>query len=364
MFQLEKLVRGFRPLLYHYEQVILSRGRELFTATSDLSNIQWLCSLPTTAAQSLIPRVRLVERILRSSCHAACTLDENHILVSRRDEIWKIDTRSGRCELDLLIPYKRKALQLSQVELNADKCIGFGEYFDNVERGEVRVWIRRCEPSAQWKIAGQFGPNEIYHVHNLVWLDAKRKVLVLTGDFEHEAAIWEASNCLNSFAPILRGSQRHRACWMWASLSGTVFYATDSQLEENHVIGLDLNSAHPTPRVLSSIEGSSIYAGFGIDYAVFSTSVEPSAPSGRFIADLVSRQRGPGIRSNEAKIVSLASDGTTLEFFSAKKDAWPFRLAQFGTFMFPNGVMPAESFIAYGNAIENYDDRCLLFRRE
>ncbi len=40
------------------------------------------------------------------------------------------------------------------------------------------------------------------------------------------------------------------------------------------------------------------------------------------------------------------------------------RLAQFGTFMFPQGTMPDGKFYAYGNAVRKFDDMTLCFEHK
>ena len=39
------------------------------------------------------------------------------------------------------------------------------------------------------------------------------------------------------------------------------------------------------------------------------------------------------------------------------------RLAQFGTFLFPSGAMPADRFFTFGVGVKRYDGRCLVFKK-
>lgn len=137
-----------------------------------------------------------------------------------------------------------------------------------------------------------------------------------------------------------------------------MFFATDSQFETNRLRRMDSEGCYD----IATIEGSAIYSAQGPGTIYFSSTVEPGEGSGSLLRDMVERTPGPGIRSNEAVI--YAWDGSTLEeVLRAEKDAWPMRLAQFGTFMFPQGPMPPNAFYAYGNAVRGYDDVTLQFER-
>jgi hypothetical protein len=61
--------------------------------------------------------------------------------------------------------------------------------------------------------------------------------------------------------------------------------------------------------------------------------------------------------------MSVDGQGLVSQLYSAEKDAWPFRLAQFGTFIFPTGIMPSNTLYVYGVALKGVDGSCLVFRR-
>jgi len=86
------------------------------------------------------------------------------------------------------------------------------------------------------------------------------------------------------------------------------------------------------------------------------------AATGGRLRDIFDREPGPRILANSIALDNF-EDGQFTEIFRADKDRWPMRLAQFGTFQFPAGTMPADRFFAYGQALKGQDGHCLLFKR-
>ena len=357
-----KSISGYKPLLCVDNGVLVSRGDRLFMSSIDLDYFEPLCKLPTSA----FPRVRLLERILRGGIQTATPLAGNSVLVVRGREIWRTSLASGTCELEFQLPEGRKLLNLTSITgvQGFDNVVCFGEYFFNPAMEPVRIWTRPIEPSGKWSIACVFGAGEINHIHNII-ADAKMGgAWVLTGDFGHGAAIWFAKNGFGTIAPILRGAQNCRAAWLCAGANQSYMFATDTQMAPNTLNVLRASDGGWSAEPIYSLEGSSIYAGQGTDCAVFSTTVEPGEPSGKFIKDLFDVQLGPGIRSRFAAIYTIDSEGTLTELFRRTKDRLPFRLFQFGTFSFPGGVFPVGYIYAYGIALVDYDDTCLIFQKE
>jgi len=95
---------------------------------------------------------------------------------------------------------------------------------------------------------------------------------------------------------------------------------------------------------------------------IFSSTVKPGALTGGRLRDIFDRKPGPRILANAAALYSF-EEGQLTEIFRADKDRWPMRLAQFGTFQFPTGIMPADRFFACGQALKGQDGHCLLFKR-
>ena len=148
------------------------------------------------------------------------------------------------------------------------------------------------------------------------------------------------------------------------AIDGRAFLATDTQLEFNQIFYFQINGGTDiTLESIATLDGSSIYSGKGPTEIFFSTTVECGEPTGNFFRDLFDTRPGPGILSSKASLMTVDGQGLISNLYSAEKDAWPFRLAQFGTFIFPTGTMPPDTLFAYGVALKGVDGACMVFRR-
>lgn len=350
--------KGLRPLAADLQGLLCYSHGALYRVGYDLERPSFICQLPAQGLTGWIGRrIRIIDRILRLSPSHAMVLD-GVLFLSRRSEIWRCDLATGQLSLDFVIPDGRRALEFGRIEHSDGEIqVVFGEYFSNPSRRAVRIW--GCSNrNSRWTVWGEFPAGEIEHVHAVTVIG--ERVFLLCGDFEQAAGMWVSDRNFSTITPLLRGSQAYRAAWI-AELGGRLFYATDTQLETNHTYELSIEDGIVKNRDLASIEGSSIYSGRGEGCRFFSTTVECGNPSGNLLRDLLEKRRGPGILSSKAKIMSINANGVCEEIFAAEKDALPFRLAQFGTFTFPSGQMPAGIVVAYGIALRGIDDTCLVF---
>lgn len=364
MYKLSRVIKSYRPLACGQDYMIVARGRVLYKADLDLTNIRLLCTLPPQHKIETLPRLRSAERILRLGISSFLLLDEEWGLAVRGSTIFRVNIQSGVFKLEFTIPNGRKILTLSYIkgETKVQDTIMFGEYFENMDMAPVNAWSCPVDQPGDWKIAFTYPSGSINHIHNIVPAPELGGVIILAGDFEQAAGIWLYSIKSQKLTPILIGSQAYRATWL-CQLNNSYFYATDSQLSPNSLCQFHLNEGIASANTISEIEGSSIYAGYGKQYCYFSSTVEPGAPTGNFLRDVFERTPGPGILSSSAYIYAIDASGELQTLFSSEKDIWPMRLGQFGTFSFPSGVMPDGRFYAYGQALKMYDDCCLIFEK-
>lgn len=352
--------KGLRPLVADSNGLLCHAHGSLYRVGYDLKQPSFICSLPIEGLVGRLGnRLRLVDRIFRLAPSHAIVVDGN-LFISRRSEIWRCDLETGQLSLDFTIPDGRRALEFSLIkQSDGDTQLIFGEYFSNPTRQPVRIWGRSSRKST-WAVRGEFAVGEIEHVHAVTAIG--KHVFVLCGDFEHAASIWLSGPDFSSIVPLLRGSQSYRAAWI-AELGGRLFYATDTQLEPNHVFELSIDNGSVSANELMGIDGSSIYSGHGKGRRFFSTTVECGMPTGNFFRDIFETRRGPGILSSQSKLMAIDENGVCETLLTAEKDIFPFRLAQFGTFTFPTGEMPDDTVVAYGTALRGFDDTCFVLRK-
>lgn len=364
MYTLVKSLKGYKPLACRKDLLILSKGRTLYFSDLNLIKIRKICSLPKRKRTDSIPRVRLVERVLRQSIGSFLFTGESSGLVVRNSDIFRLDLNNGNLFHEMTVPDGKKILALSYIPnwSETNDMVVFGEYSENVHMDVVNVWGRKVKNDAGWEVLFSFAAGLINHIHSIVAAPELGGVIMLTGDFDHAAGMWLYLPSTGELKPLLVGSQEYRATWLHR-LGANYMYATDSQLVTNSLCNVLLQQDGGAVSRIADIEGSSIYVGYGKDICYFSSTVEPGAPSGRFIRDVFARDIGSGIRSDNAYIYSFDAISGLFPIFFDKKDRWPPRLAQFGTFSFPSGLMPEGYLYAYGQALEHSDDCCLFFQR-
>lgn len=376
---------GYKPLAVTSDQVILSRGRKLFTSDHHLTQVRPLCSLPRSRKRDAFGRIRLIDRVLRLSITTMIMVSDQIGYLNVGSEVWRINLATGDAVLDFVIPYNRKALSLTCLKnfQGYDNVIVFGDYYanfsgpmlgqglDGPSTGNVTIWMRPHndvstfpkqpdDPTEYtWRPLQEFPDNTVDHIHGVVASPDGQQIFALVGDTGPNVGFWKWDNDIQAFHPKSVGDQVFRSTWA-AFDQGKLVYATDTQLEENFLISLDPD--HAKPQQMYPLEGSSIYASPTQTGLLFSSTVEPGKPSGRHLKDIFERAPGPGILSNMSKLYHFEfSTGKMQTVLSARKDNIPSRLGQFGSFMIPTGLENMSGpVIVYGNAIKGYDNCALL----
>lgn len=343
-----------KPLAIYDNKIICYSKGKLVYIGFDLEYIATICNLSRPI--SLLSGSRTLDRIFRLSPSCAIVFNGS-IYVSFRNLIFDVDLSSGLIKESLVLKNGRKALSFSILDYEDSQCIAFGEYGSNPGRDPVNIWIK--SRNTDWNTFYTFPDGAIEHIHYVAYIN--NKTIVLTGDFGSAAAINEIKPFSNStFNTQLLSGQKARACWIHAH-QDSVYYATDTQICDNYLYKLSSDLAH----VLEStpLNGSSIYSCKSDSTIFFSTTVEPGAPSGNLVKDLLETKIGAGIKSKLAFIYALTSDGNLYEVASGKKDRWPFRLGQFGSFSFPTGTMPDSLLITYATGLNKLDGKILLLAK-
>jgi hypothetical protein len=341
--------------------LLFAKGYELWLYELSEQRLHRVCQIPVTGLTALVARVRSLARILRAGLQTAQRLDERTVLVVARSDIWRVDLESGAVVKDFVVPGGRKLLFLTRLNGDDDSIdsIAFGEYFENPTRLPVRIWKRYPQIEPRWEIAHTFPEGCINHVHNLCRGRGGR-LWILTGDFEHSAAIWLSNSEIAEPTLVLGGRQCFRGTWIRETETNDLVWATDTQLEPNHVHRARWLRGEWLVENIASIEGSCIYWQHHPDGVLFSSTVEPGAPTGHRLADLFCRSKGPGILSNDAVLYYYSEGKGLIEISRGTKDGWPSRLAQFGCFILPEGTGPQSMVVFSGQALSGLDGRVVL----
>ena len=316
--------------------------------------------LPMSGVKKFLSYFRIFIRVFRIEPRMAIKFHENSFLISFLGALYFLEKKNENWLLIKEHEFRAGMNNpLALIKLNAlqgfKDCIVYGEYWGNPDQEKVSI-VQKTDIGS-WHIAYSFPPHTIKHIHGLV-PDYKRNcVYILTGDSAHESGIWKAQENFSIVEPLLIGSQSYRSCIAFPIKLGLLF-ATDTPLENNYLCILYLDGENKGKvEKLHDLEGSCIYGTMlirdGFKHFVFSTTVEQDSRR-HGIRYLLSWKRGPGIKSNKVKCLTLSEEDVSnfqciAEFY---KDKWPC-ICQFGAITFPNGNFSE----LYGSpiAVRNFD---------
>lgn len=364
MMKLLKELSGFKPLLYHNESLILSRGSDLYLADLDLENLSKFAAISTLSRARHSRFNRLATRLMRFECGPAIALPgTNEILVWLGGQVFHVDLTTGETTAEEIKSAGRAPLMMTTLSSNVfEDGIYFGEYFSNSSKGPAKIWKR--SPVGKWKVVFEFQRGEINHIHSIYYDEHDDCAYILTGDYDDAPSIWRADKNFDSVEKLISAGQMSRSCWI-SSEKDQLVYATDSHLSTNYLCSVEKKPASQSaPEIVRHFPtvGSSIFSmSLGDNGICFSTAVEPGEPTGNKLKDFLTTSRGPGILSNHSCIYQGSLQEGFKIIFSAPKDGWPTRLFGFGAFMFPHGTSSNNNVIhAYGSGLKNFDGTTIV----
>lgn len=304
-----------RALAWSGETLYASRGYTLLSAKIENQSIRWqeVGRYDPPIWRNLTASMPLTFRLVRDGFHALSVLPSGALIATVPGAI--ITLAPGDAKFHVTHRVKRGMRPLHICSTPAGPVF-FGEYFDNREREEVHIYASG-DHGETWGIAHTFPKGAIRHVHNIVYDAWDECLWILTGDNGPECRIMRASCDLKHIETVMEGNQQARSVALVPTKNG-VYFSSDTPSESNHVYFLDQSGKLS---VLADLPSSSIY-GCRVGEAVFfSTMVEPSAVNHETDACLYGAFDGISWRRE----------------MSWQKDAWHFRLFQYGNVLLPNG---------------------------
>lgn len=279
---------------------------------------------------------RLGSRLTRGGFHTLRVLPSGNIIAVVRGAILRL--QEGAEVFDLRHRFSHGSRPLS-ICLTPAGDIFFGEYWDNPDRGEIRIF-GSFNDGLDWEVVHTFAKSSIRHVHGIHYDPYRRGCWVLTGDHDSESQILFADTDFSRVEVVASGSQRCRAVTVIPVESGLIV-PTDTEHEQNYIQWLDTESGRLDR--LEAIPGTVFHSTSTRDTILLSTVVEPSKVN----------------LSAEATIWA-SSDGKHWErIYSQLKDGWSPVYFQYGTFVLPVSEGSSEFAFAGGQAVIG-DDQSLL----
>ena len=199
-----RTLRGYRPLTFVPDGVLLAKGYDLYVASLDCSRLERVAAIPHTLAAGTLRQSRLIERILRLGIRFGCRIGEGDYLLAERNRLWLLDLQSGTVRLDHVIERGMKPLSIARIHGVNGFLDGvcFGEYWYNVSKEPVNIWVRNQQ--RRWRIAHTFPRGTIEHVHGMIPDERRGIIWILDRRFRGRGGN------MGGAARLLRGASRAR----------------------------------------------------------------------------------------------------------------------------------------------------------
>lgn len=356
MYILNKVLKGYKPLAVMGSQIILYRKGAFYVSDETLGTPNFLCAFSFNDYP-----LRLLNRLRRREITAAKVVDETSLIFTLGSLVWNLNLKTKTVTKEFDFPSGKKILRFSEdFSDQPGQDIFVGEYFSNRSKDPVNIYKR--DTSGGWNVAYTFAEGEIDHVHAISLFEDS--LTVLTGDFEHGAAIWSFDRSFTQTHKTLSGDQQYRSCVGVPTSASEMVYATDTHLAPNALYALDRTRPDKITK-LFDLPGSVIYGTKSKDQLIIGTSIEPGLETGNFVYDMLTLKKSDVCQDYFCHLLAYDfNTGQLTSFFSARKDLWPLRLFQFGSFFIPQDNLQDGSILVYGMGLKGLDHCTLLFTQQ
>lgn len=360
--KIEYAIKGKYKLLASSDLYFLyCKGRKIYAVNKHLNNnkLTYIGQFSLSHILDIVSFSRLAQRCFRLEPRCAIFIDDENALISMHGAVYKVSIPSKSIEFEH--HYRagmNNPLTFSRIKniKSFDDMICYGEYFGNADSEEVYIWGRKEKNNiVRWEKLYAFPANSILHIHSIFPNQYRNSVIVFTGDEDSQSGIFEFKENFLERKCLISGSQRARSCVGFPIEHG-IIYATDSPLNSNEIIYLNLDNNLIETKTLAKINGPVIYGGkIGNGYC-FSTSVEGD-PKLKGLRYLLTYKRGPAVYDWKSHVYYGNIEIGFKEVFSKRKDFFSMCLFGFGTFQFPYGNF--DEIICTGQSLYNLDGKTI-----
>ena len=288
------LGKNYRPICYVDDKLLAYHREALYLINVNNYVAKKICNFPVCDSRRFMCFCDIGERL--AHVYAYCGIEVNGgALVAFNRGIYFVDTNNGIVtrEHDFSISDMRRPLSLYRINnvKGFDDCVVYGDYSFNKVRCPMKIWKRNN--NGDWEIAYEFPVGAVRHIHSIICDKFRERVIVLTGDFGDECAIWEFKSNFTEVKKILGSEQKYRACSAKAYEDGLVI-VTDSPFDDNYVYLIKEEKDDIDIKVLAEIKGPSVFFAYYKDKLVFSTDVEYDEISEKGLKQYITYKRGAG----------------------------------------------------------------------
>src|SRR5579864_1708506 len=329
-----------RALMWDGDILYASHGYTLLSARPGTSGFAWkeVASYRPEWWRNLSSRSALGFRLLRDGFHALAITPRSNLVAAAPGAIATLHAGEQEFRVTHRLQRGTRPLHITAIP---DGRVFWGEYFDNPDRDEVRIY-GSSDGGLTWSVAHTFGRRSVRHVHNIVYDRWEERLWIFTGDYGPECRILCASTDFKSVDEVLCGNQQARTVAAVVTQEG-LYFSSDTPLEQNHIYFLDRDARLHR---IAPIPSSSIYGCRNRNGMFFSTMVEPS----------------PVNQSRAVKVFGSGNGICWSQLADWQKDRWSPKFFQYGNAFLPNGDNCTDILAVSTIAVQNADLQTSIWR--
>lgn len=312
-------LRGYAVEWAEKDNFYFSRRNQIFHSTSFKLPFKLIATIDAPLWKKAASNLRLAQRVLRFMVTNVIPLSNNDLFVTFDKSVGIV--RNGKYQALRNLTRPCRVLR-SACALDNNGDVFFGEYLDNAERGEMRIYKYSTGADAL-EIACTFPPHFTRHIHGLYFDEFTDSIFCLTGDKEKECKILRSVDGFKTFETVGEGDETWRAVSVLFD-ENSFFYGMDAEYQTNHIYKVMRENL--SRKSLGEVNGTVFYSKQIAGNLFFTTTAE----------------NAPNQTENVAALWRIDENDNLENLISFKKDRWHPTLFMFGTIHFP-----------YANKLEN-----------
>lgn len=344
-----KRLKGYRPISYVHDGLILIRGANLYHADFSLVNVKHIVKLPFRSKLLYkFARFNFFSRLLRLNNISGLLLEKNKLLLKSKFGFYLCDLKNKKIVKES-VDVRGNPFYL--LKSNLRKSVLVGDYTSNVNKSPCSIYERSTNGS--WNKLYSFPEGSINHIHSIYEDNEENCFYILTGDFGKASSIWKADLEFKNIQIYSHHGQSTRACWLIYD-KNYFYYVSDQQDQINYFYRLKKNSKfNPAPEPIFPVNGPSINMTLlNNSNILFSTVVEPISVEKYSLKSNFDSKLPNGVLSKNIFLYYGNIKKGFKIIYRSKKDFLPPRLFQFGDIYFPTGLNKSSYLHFYEQASE------------
>jgi hypothetical protein len=332
-------LKGFAIEWLSPSVTLLSRRNRLYRAASVHDITEPFGSFPAPLWRRLVAQGRLGQRLLRFMYFNVLPLEDGSVFVTFDRQVGIIS--DGVC-YPLAGLHRPCRVLRSGCAKDRDGSLVFGEYLLNPERGPVRIY-RYVPGSLNLEVIYEFEAGSIRHVHGVHFDPYTQSLWLVSGDLPGECRMMRTSDQFQTFDVVGGGNESWR-CLSPLFTEKFIYYATDSEFQQNYIYRLDRSSGHR--HMIAKINGPAYYSTRMGEDMFFATTAEFC----------------PSQQGRSAVIWHVRDNAICRPIATFEKDPFSVKFFMAGLIHFPNGPGIDEGLYFNGVALSGADNRTLVLR--